>query len=93
MVRGKVGIWALIDAKKCENSPWAISNQKNLTETKKIYLIFSWTYLYKGSINALCSCTIGPLFPEFYVKKKALCEKSMKCFYKCMEFEQKEKGV
>ena len=37
--------------------------------------------------------TIGPLFPERYMKKKALCEKSMKCFYKCMEFEQKEKGV
>ena len=34
-----------------------------------------------------------PFFLERYVKKKALCEKSMKCFYNCMEFEQKGKRV
>ena len=36
-------MWPLFDPKKTENSHRAISNQKNSTETKKTYLIFSGT--------------------------------------------------
>ena len=44
-----IDIWALFGPKKHETSPQAISNQNELTETKKTCLIFSGTVPLKFS--------------------------------------------
>ena len=36
-----IDIWALFDPPKRENSPLAVSNQKNLTETKSAFVEWS----------------------------------------------------
>ena len=85
-VRGAFGHY--LTPKKCENSLWAISNQKNL---KKHTHFFRDSHF--KSINALCSCNNDLFSRTLYEEESTLWKKSMTCFYKCMEFEQKGKGV
>ena len=52
-------------------------------------------FLETVTLGALTHYAVATMisFPERYMMKRALCEKSMTCFYKCMEFEQKGKRV